>query len=383
MANPNGGIKLSTNFELASSLPLDSRLWVQDLAGLNTIDFKYQGLIAFVEAEGKHYFYDDPDWNILNDSTGSLPDAPSDGEYYVRKDGFWVSMPSTSLLFDVAPFNVSLSGTKTFGKYTSGQPVSYTAKTLEFILKDIAQETLNPVVNSPSISIVLSVSGTFEIGTVLSSVNATVNVNRGSISPVYNSGSPYRAGTFNTISVNTKINGSTSGSFAIVGTDSKIFNGSFTISSGNNTVGASGTHDVGATPVYNSAGGVYLSALSANTITASTSVTGAYKLFYGDSSFVPDSSTMRTLPYNRFTNSGNTFTFNTGSTNRRFTVWMPSTNSLVSVIDVNTNANLTGSFILSSVSVVDGSLSTPVSGKMYFMENAVPFTSHVLSVVIS
>jgi len=53
-----GGISLGTNFELLSEKPLDSRLVVPSLDGLqNYIDnaAAYEGLIAYVSSEKKHY----------------------------------------------------------------------------------------------------------------------------------------------------------------------------------------------------------------------------------------------------------------------------------------------------------------------------------------
>ena len=53
-----GGISLGTNFELLSEKPLDSRLVVPSLEGLqNYIDnaAAYEGLIAYVSSEKKHY----------------------------------------------------------------------------------------------------------------------------------------------------------------------------------------------------------------------------------------------------------------------------------------------------------------------------------------
>jgi hypothetical protein len=54
----NGGISLGTNFELLSEKPLDSRLVVPSLDGLqNYIDSAaaYEGMVAYVSSEKKHY----------------------------------------------------------------------------------------------------------------------------------------------------------------------------------------------------------------------------------------------------------------------------------------------------------------------------------------
>lgn len=54
MAN---GIQLSTNFDLGSSIPLDSRIVVAQLNDLNNISNKYQGLVAYVTSEKNLYLF--------------------------------------------------------------------------------------------------------------------------------------------------------------------------------------------------------------------------------------------------------------------------------------------------------------------------------------
>jgi hypothetical protein len=58
MSIPNGDIKLSSNFELNASVPIDARLLVNDLTERDSITFKYPGLIVYVVSEDTHYSLD-------------------------------------------------------------------------------------------------------------------------------------------------------------------------------------------------------------------------------------------------------------------------------------------------------------------------------------
>ncbi len=55
MGLPLGDIKLSANFELNISKPIDSRMVVNDLIERDSISFKYAGMIIWVSSESKHY----------------------------------------------------------------------------------------------------------------------------------------------------------------------------------------------------------------------------------------------------------------------------------------------------------------------------------------
>ncbi len=55
MGYPTGDIKLSNNFELNASVPIDARIKVDNYSDLVNITFKYPGLISFVVNEDKHY----------------------------------------------------------------------------------------------------------------------------------------------------------------------------------------------------------------------------------------------------------------------------------------------------------------------------------------
>lgn len=55
MGFPLGDIKLSNNFELNASVPIDARTKVSDYSELANISFKYAGLITYVINDDKHY----------------------------------------------------------------------------------------------------------------------------------------------------------------------------------------------------------------------------------------------------------------------------------------------------------------------------------------
>jgi hypothetical protein len=55
MGYPSGDIKLSNNFELNASIPIDSRSIVATFTDLANINFKYVGIIVYVIDDEKHY----------------------------------------------------------------------------------------------------------------------------------------------------------------------------------------------------------------------------------------------------------------------------------------------------------------------------------------
>lgn len=65
MGFPNGDIKISNNFELNTSLPLDARTTVATIANRDAIDFKYIGLLVFVSETEKLY-------SCINTSGGGI-----------------------------------------------------------------------------------------------------------------------------------------------------------------------------------------------------------------------------------------------------------------------------------------------------------------------
>ncbi len=80
MGFPTGDIKLSANFELSISKPLDSRNTVTNYSDLNTISFKYAGMIVYVSSTDTFYGLkgDLTTWYTFNMSTsGSVENTIS------------------------------------------------------------------------------------------------------------------------------------------------------------------------------------------------------------------------------------------------------------------------------------------------------------------
>lgn len=105
---------------------------------------------------------------------------------------------------------------------------------------------------------------------------------------------------------------------------------------------------------------------------------GYRAVFYGDTTTKNITSVnVRTNLTKRLENSGNTFTLNTGNTNKIFQLWLPTGKTLSSVVDLDAlNANITSSYISEALTVNDIG-GNPITGTLYTMEQGVPYgTSH-------
>lgn len=121
----------------------------------------------------------------------------------------------------------------------------------------------------------------------------------------------------------------------------------------------------------------------AGTIIANRNITGAYRNWYGPFgvSAPTTGSDARALSYSY----SNTFTLNTGSISLYQVIAIPSTKSLVSVIDADAlNANITSSYVLSgTITTVPDGGGNSVSYKVYIQELATPYSSsHAHNVTI-
>ena len=98
-------------------------------------------------------------------------------------------------------------------------------------------------------------------------------------------------------------------------------------------------------------------------------------VFYGVSANAPaNSAGVRALTTKIFSDGNNPFNLNTGIASKIFTVAMPATLSITSVIDSDAlNANITANYALSTFGVNDAG-GTTVSYKVYTMTNAEPYT---------
>lgn len=123
--------------------------------------------------------------------------------------------------------------------------------------------------------------------------------------------------------------------------------------------------------------------IEAGITTANRSVSGAYYNWYGSNPTEPvDGSEIRALG----SSFNNSFTLNTGSTNKFMVIGIPATKSLVSVIDLDAlNANITNNYILSgTVAQVNDGGGNPVSHKIYVLSIAQAYSeNHRHSVTVS
>ena len=119
----------------------------------------------------------------------------------------------------------------------------------------------------------------------------------------------------------------------------------------------------------------YQTYLSSQVYSSTSTITFYYALFYGPSATAPaDSAAVRALPSKQFTTYSNPFTLNTGTTYTNFTVAMPATLSLSSVIDLDAlNIDITSSYILSTFNVNDGG-GTATSYKVYTLTTGVAYS---------
>jgi hypothetical protein len=105
---------------------------------------------------------------------------------------------------------------------------------------------------------------------------------------------------------------------------------------------------------------------------------GFYLLWYDAVATIPAASAaVRALSNARFSNAGNSFTLNTGSTQTHFVLVLPPGKSLVSVIDQDAlNLDITSQYAATGISVNNAS-GTAVSGyTLYSMSQSVPYSSN-------
>lgn len=266
---------------------------------------------------------------------------------------------------------VSLPPGEKIGPYANGEVIPSQGKTLEQILNLLAVKDLAPTYTIPTMVLTKSATTQAEVGTAYSNdLTATYTANdAGAVTMM----------KIQKNGVDMTPNGSAS---PFIKTDT----GSYVL--GNISYTAYSNYNAGTAKTYTPSGNTDArtplvrnvnAPQAAGTLFGSNTVvlTGTYKVFYGDSASAPNNSaTTRALPSNRFTDAGNTFILNTGTSNKIFTVAIPATMSLVSVIDLDAlNANITANYILSTFNVNDAG-GNAVSYKVYTITNAVVYPSN-------
>lgn len=225
------------------------------------------------------------------------------------------------------------------------------------VMKQIFQKTVPPTYTDPTSSLSVSPSSTQEIG---STVNYT-------ISPSFTQND---AGALSQVVLkddgNIVSTQSTTSTFTIVG---KTVQAGSVVLSGEYTYGQGGVKD------DNFGNPDPTGRIEAGTITSNLSVSGAYFNWYGSDSQAPsDSDDIRALG-SSFSNS---FTLNTGNSNTKMIIAIPSTKNLVSVIDQDAlNANITANYILSgTINQVEDGGGNLVSYKVYVLTIASAYSSN-------
>ncbi|RKR83182.1 hypothetical protein BDD43_3384 [Mucilaginibacter gracilis] len=118
----------------------------------------------------------------------------------------------------------------------------------------------------------------------------------------------------------------------------------------------------------------------------SLSYQGYYKIFYDAvAAFPTNSATARALTNSRFSNSGNTFTLNTGTVQTKFCLILPPGKTLVSVIDQDAlNLDITSQYVASSITVNDAAGNSVTTYTIYAMSQSIPYTaSHRHNITIA
>lgn len=255
--------------------------------------------------------------------------------------------------------------------------------TLAQAFKALLTDLFTPVFTAPSFSMSNN-SGVKEVGETLT-LNLTGTFNRGeikgkSVSGTWNPGvnQDFRAGlpTKYTIDGTEYITSALSQTKPIA---------SFLIPSGTTTYNGSVNYSAGPQPL-DSNGDNYQTPLAAGTLNSSTTVTGYLRRFAGSVAAEPTTGAeVRTsLLSSSVLNTGNTFGFTTGTTNKTFVVAVPSNKTLLNAVNSGTNENLTTGFILSGITNVPDAAGTNRPYKVYILTSAVPFsTNYTINITVS
>jgi hypothetical protein len=356
-------INLNDNIKLNAGKPLDSKylngvvayLSIAEVNSIVSISERYLGLTVLIGTDEYWYHTSIADIGLVIKT---------------------VVVPTSTFTSDIV---VSLSGVKTLGKYSNGQTILATGKTFEQVMRDIAIEDIAPTYTIATLGLTKTSATTAEVGTSYSNtLNATFTQNdAGSLTAIRiqkNGSDIVPNGTtspFSKVDTGLYVNGSIS------------YRGFADYNSGViKTYYPSGTSDARTPAIRNSnAPQSAESGFGSSTLT----ITGYYNIFFGSSASAPvNSADVRALSNSQLTVVGNTFTLNTGATNIIFSIAVPATKSLVSVVDLDAlNANITASYVLSTFNVNDAS-GTPVAYKIYTMTIAVAYaSSHRHSVTIA
>ena len=268
------------------------------------------------------------------------------------------------------------------GSYENGETFP-AGMTLAQAFHSLLTDTFYPTFVSPSFSLSTN-AGNREVGETIS-LNMTGTFNRGIIKGAVvgtswnpNATQDARAG----LPSSYIIDGTTYTTSALTQTKNIV---SYQIPMGTNTINGSVQYTSGPQP-KDSTGANYSTPLPSGSLSSSTTVTGYLRRFAGSIGVLPTNGLqVRTsLLGTSVLNTGNNFSFTTGTTNKIFVIAVPSNKNLVSVVNSGTNENLTSGFILTGITTIPDAGGTDRNYKVYIMENAVPFsTNYTINVILS
>jgi hypothetical protein len=243
-----------------------------------------------------------------------------------------------------------LSGGKTFGKYSNGQTAAWTGLTAVQAITDAAIEYIRPAFTSFQIS---GQATSVEVGTTLTTPATFtwgIQVNSGTVANL-----DIRDVTASVnLLVNTPNDGTQSGvALGVIQLNSNLSQRTY----------RGVLHDTGV-------GGIDVNS-------SNFTITAYFLRFWGAVATSPTTSAnVRALPSNAFQTAGNTFDLITGTSLTRFSVCLPPSVTITSVIDVgNLNLNITSQYVLvGTISVLDAGGTSRLYNK-YEMVISSPYTT--------
>ena len=226
--------------------------------------------------------------------------------------------------------------------------------------------TFTPDLIAPSLSLSHNAGATREIGESVQIV-LTANFNRGDIKGAVvngvwsvNASQGARAG----VAISYEFNGLVNG----VNTSKTI---THVVASGNNNLSTKVNYAVSTIQPKNNKGENFSSPLADGSLTASASLTGRYKIFYGYSN---GTTPARSLPQNTWANV-NAFDLVATMNYNYYDIYFPATKQLVSVIDVEIgNVDITTAYVDKGLVTVNDAGGNPISYRKYQLYNAAPYS---------
>jgi len=262
----------------------------------------------------------------------------------------------------IAPsFVVSLPEGKTLGKYNSGDTVPE-FNTVQEQLRDIGQEVIPPTFTNPTVSIISTPENT-----VFNEVGTTLNITLFSLFTKNDAGNlEYKKYQKNGNDLPGNLDTLT------LTNDDVFYNSVAYYQSGEGF-----KSDI--------LGNQYENPIQAGNVSSSViAFRGYIAIFFGSVSSKPTTSSEVRLLNKRLENSGSVFILNTGTTNINYSLWLPVSRSIVSVIDLDAlNADITTSYVSENLSVNDAN-NEPINGTLYTMIQGVPYqVNHRHQITIS